>query len=189
MRKILITILIFLCGLQASLGSMVISINDIFDGENISANGCQKLDEIIEKFNDNTILIEVFCNYKLGYDYTWEVANIYAYKITKCLIEKGYNQNKIRYIGYGNLNIEEPDKKNVIKISIQEIEPLTIKSPHPSQATPSVLDYSAGRKSVVLLHVTSFASLHSTENPFRPERAILKTPQLTNTKVFINSYY
>jgi len=37
-----------------------------------------------------------------------------------------------------------------------------------SRASPfqclSVPNYSAGRKSVVLLHVTSFASLHSTEN-------------------------
>lgn len=137
MRKILLTILIFLCGFQASFSNMIIPINDIFDGKNISSNGCLKLDEIVEKFDDNTILIEVFCNYKLEYDYTWEIANIYAYQITKCLIEKGYDQNKIRYIGYGTLDIEEPDKKNVIKISIQEIEPLTIKSPHPSQATPS----------------------------------------------------
>lgn len=133
MKKFLTTILIFFCSLQTSFGAVILPINDIFDGKCISNKGCQKLDEIINKFENNTILIEVFCQNKMDYDFTWELANIYAYKITKCLIEKGYDQNKIRYIGYGMLNIEEPDEKNIIKISIQEIEPLT----HNQQNSPT----------------------------------------------------
>lgn len=125
MKKFLTILSIFLfCGFNASYGAMILPIKEIFDGKCISENGCQKLDEIIDKFDNGTILIEVYCTTKLDYDYTWELANIYAYRVTKCLIEKGYDQNKIRYIGYGSLDIEKPNEKNVIKISKQEIEDL-----------------------------------------------------------------
>ena len=129
MKNYLIMLIFLIEVAQIAYGDIMYPISDVFNGKDISDTGCQKLDDVINKFNNNTILIEVFCNNKLDYDYTWELANIYAYKITKCLIDKGYNQNKIRYIGYGNLNIEEPDRKNVIKISIQEIESLTQNSP------------------------------------------------------------
>lgn len=125
MKNLLATLLIFSFGIfHTSYGAMILPIKDVFSGKCISENGCRKLDEIIDKFDNDTILIEVYCTTKLDYDYTWELANIYAYKVTKCLIEKGYDQNKIRYIGFGSLDIEKPDNKNIIKISKQEIEDL-----------------------------------------------------------------
>ncbi len=124
MRKFLALILVLYCSLSCAFGSVILPIKDVFDGKDISLQGCKILDEIIPKLDNNTILIEVFCNNKLDYDYNWEIANIYAYKISKCLIEKGYNQHKIRHIGYGTLDMEDPEHKNIIKISIQEIEDL-----------------------------------------------------------------
>lgn len=124
MRKFLALIFVLYLSFNRAFCSVILPIQDVFEGKCISYNGCQKLDEIIDKFSNNTILIEVFCTTKLNYDYNWELANIYAYKISKCLIDKGYDQNKIRYIGYGSLDIEKPDEKNIIKISKQEIEDL-----------------------------------------------------------------
>ena len=124
MRKFLVLIFVLYLSFNSAFSSMILPINEVFDGKCISENGCNKLDEIIDKFDSNTILIEVYCTTKLDYDYTWELANIYAYKISKCLIEKGYKPNKIRYIGFGSLDIEKPQERNVIKISKQEIEDL-----------------------------------------------------------------
>lgn len=124
MRKIFALIFGIYLSFSCAFCSVILPINEVFEGKCISENGSRKLDKIIDKFDNNTILIEVYCNTKLDYDYTWELANIYAYKVTKCLIDKGYNQNKIRYIGYGSLDIEKPQERNIIKISKQEIEDL-----------------------------------------------------------------
>ena len=124
MRKFLALIFVLYLSFNRAFCSVILPIQDVFDKKDISLKGCQLLDETITKLNNTTILIEVFCNDKLDYEYNWELANIYAYKISKCLIDKGYDQNKIRYIGYGSLDIEKPDEKNIIKISKQEIEDL-----------------------------------------------------------------
>lgn len=108
---------------------IVLPLEKVFDGICISNSGCEIISNLASNLNNTPILIEVFCNKKLDYDYTWETANIYAYRFSKCLIDYGYNQNKIRYIGYGNLDFEGLEFENVIKISIQKIEPLTINSP------------------------------------------------------------
>lgn len=102
--------------------SVLIPIEDIFEGKCISRNGCMILDEIVLKIKDKSILIEVFCSNSLHYDYSWETGNMYAYKISKCLIDKGINPHKIRHIGYGELGLDEQKEKNIIKISIQEPE-------------------------------------------------------------------
>ncbi len=107
---------------------VVLPIDRVFEGVCISNSGCKILSELTSNLNNAPILIEVFCDEKLNYDYTWEIANIYAYKFSKCLIDFGYNQNRIRYIGYGNLGFESSKLQNVIKISIQKIEPLVINS-------------------------------------------------------------
>lgn len=124
MRKFLALIFVLYLSFNRAFCSVILPIQDVFDKKDISLKGCQLLDETITKLNNTTILIEVFCNDKLDYEYNWELANIYAYKISKCLIDKGYDQNKIRYIGYGSLDIEKPNEKNIIKISKQEIEDL-----------------------------------------------------------------
>ena len=124
MKKFLALIFVLYLSFNRAFCSVILPIQDVFDKKDISLKGCQLLDETITKLNNTTILIEVFCNDKLDYEYNWELANIYAYKISKCLIDKGYDQNKIRYIGYGSLDIEKPDEKNIIKISKQEIEDL-----------------------------------------------------------------
>lgn len=100
--------------------SVIIPIEDVFEGKCISQNGCLILDEIITKIENKSILIEVFCSNNLHYNYSWEVGNMYGYKISKCLIHKGLNPLKIRYVGYGELGEEK--KENIIKISIQEPE-------------------------------------------------------------------
>ena len=102
--------------------SVIIPVEDVFEGKCISHNGHIILDEIVLKIEDKSLLIEVFCSNLLHYDYSWETGNMYAYKISKYLIDKGINPHKIRYIGYGEIGINEQTEKNVIKISIQEPE-------------------------------------------------------------------
>lgn len=134
--KKLVLIIFIICITSFQVGScnslekgVVLPIDRVFEGVCISNSGCEIISKLTTNLNNAPILIEVFCNKKLDYDYTWETANIYAYRFTKCLIDYGYNQNKIRYIGYGNLDFESLELENVIKISIQKIEPLTINSP------------------------------------------------------------
>ena len=120
MKKLLV-ILFFICSMfYPTYSAVILPIDTIFEGQCITENGYKKIDEIFSKLNNSPITIEVFCSKSNNYNYSWENANIYAYKISKYLIEKGYEPNKIRYIGYGSFCSEDLRKQNIVRIQKQE---------------------------------------------------------------------
>ena len=95
-----------------------VPIDMLFYGECLTCTGCSILSDIRKKIGQEKVLIECSTNRKYQYLMSWELAEVYAYKIAKELICLGVEPIKIMYLGYTS-KVKSGYEPNVVVFKIR----------------------------------------------------------------------